>query len=171
MLQIRIQQGDDIVKWIWGILFAAIIGSIFISSFFFINNDAVKDETKLFIKTIIEEQQSELLSETENQQMKDFFTNFTDQNLPYPIIEGVNIPYFDEYTDPTYNENFMQYISVKYEQRDQNMFDTNIYFEYISYKADHNIDEVYFGQIVVRTYEKDHPEMDLISISPFEKQK
>lgn len=152
------------------ILFFFMIGSIVITSFFFIGNDAVKDYTKGFITEIITDQQSSRLTKAENEEIKEFFQRFEDLDLPHPIIENVEIAYYNVFTDPTINENFAQYISVQYKPITDISFDTDIYFEYISYTEDGNIDEIYFGQIDVRSYDADFNEVEIISIQPVEKQ-
>lgn len=153
------------------ILFILIIGSIVITSFFFIGNDAVKDYTKEFITEIITTQQSSALTKEENQKIKEFFQSFQDLNLPHPIIDNVEIAYYNVFTDPTINGNFAQYISVQYKPITDVSFVTHIYFEYISYTEDGNIDEIYFGQIDVRSYDDAFNEVEIISILPVEKQK
>lgn len=153
------------------ILFVLIIGSIVITSFFFIGNDAVKDYTKEFITEIITTQQSSRLTKEENEEIKGFFQSFQDLNLPHPIIDNVEIAYYNVFTDPTINGNFAQYISVQYKPITEVSFVTNIYFEYISYTEDGNIDEIYFGQIDVRSYDDAFNEVEIISILPVEKQK
>ncbi|WNF38260.1 hypothetical protein RJD24_07485 [Bacillaceae bacterium IKA-2] len=152
------------------ISFIFIIGSIVVTSFFFMGNDAVKDYTKEFIAEIITTQQSSALTEVENDKIKEFFHGFQELGLPHPIIYNVEIPYFDEYTNPTVNGNFAQYISVQYDPV-ANQFDTHVYFEYISYTADGSMGEIFFGQIDVRSYDENFSEIEIISILPVEKQK
>lgn len=153
------------------ISFIIIIGLIILSSIYFIGNDEVKDYTKEFIYETITLQHYEALTEEDNQKIKVFFQSFEDLQLPYPIIENVIIPYYGVFSDPTFNGNFSQYISVQYEPIDGTSLDTNIYFEYISYAKDSNLKEIYFGQIDVHSKDSEFRDIEIISISPMEKQK
>lgn len=144
-------------------VFAAII----ISSFFFIGDDQVKSYTTDFIYELITTGEVAQLTEEENDQLHLFIESFQAQNLPYPVIEGVKIPYFDVFTPATENEGYMQYISVKYEPVDGSSFDTFIHFEYIKNKS---MQHIYFGKIVVRSYNAEFSEIQLVEIKPMEKQ-
>lgn len=147
-----------------------IISGIMITSIFFIGQDEVEGYTKDFIVQIIEENYSEKLSEEDNEKIRQFFQRFEEQNLPKLTTENIVIRYYDVFTDPIFNENFLQYISVKYEEIDETVFDTNIYMEYISYKEQGIIDKIYFGQIVVRSHDREFTELEIIEIKPFELQ-
>lgn len=153
------------------LFFIIMIGSIIISSFYYASNDGVKKSTKNFIKEIIEQQYSQTLTNIDNEKIKEFFLSFQTQDLPHPIIDDVDIHYFDVFTHPTNNNNYSQYISVKYESVTDSIYDTNIFFEYISYSKDGNIDEIYFGQLVIRTSDVDQLNQDVIMVYPMEKQK
>lgn len=149
--------------------FILIIGSIIVSSFFFIGNDAVKDSTKAFIQEVIKNESSSQLTTEENAQIKAFFKSFKDHNLPHPVIDGVEIPYYDVFTEPTKNDDFLQYISVKYDTPDSTRFVTDINFEYILYNEKNgNPKEIYFGKLTVGSF---NAELDLISVTPMQKQK
>ncbi|WP_139193048.1 hypothetical protein [Anaerobacillus alkalilacustris] len=153
------------------LFFILMIGSIIISSFYYASNDAVKKNTKKFIQEIIEQQYSKTLTNADNEKIKAFFQSFQTLDLPHPIIDGVDIPYFDVFTHPTNNNSYSQYISVKYEDVTDSIYDTYIYFEYISYSKDGNINEIFFGQLVIRTSDVDQLNQDLIMVNPMEKQK
>ncbi|RXJ04334.1 hypothetical protein DS745_02820 [Anaerobacillus alkaliphilus] len=151
------------------ILFILIIGSIIISSFFFIGKDTVKEETKLFIREIILLNESQLLTSEENEEIKLFFESLEALNLPHPIIEGIEIPYYDVFTPPTENEEFLQYISVKYDQVTATVSDTDIHFEYILYnEVSKNPEEIYFGKLTLRSSDTD---VNLVAVHLMERQK
>lgn len=152
------------------IFFTFIISAIIVTSFFFIGENEVEDYTTDFIIEIIEENYYEKLSDEDNKKIQQFFLAFQDQGLPKLITEDIVIRYYDVFTDPIFNERFLQYISVKYEEVDETTFDTNIYMEYISYNEKGAIDEIYFGQMVVRSYDRDFTEIEITEITPMEKQ-
>ncbi len=152
------------------IFFTFIISAIIVTSFFFIGDNEVEDYTTDFIIEIIEENYYEKLSDEDNKKIQQFFLAFQDQGLPKLITEDIVIRYYDVFTDPIFNERFLQYISVKYEEVDETTFDTNIYMEYISYNEKGAIDEIYFGQMVIRSYDRDFTEIEITEITPMEKQ-
>ncbi|MCT8138381.1 hypothetical protein H1D32_11835 [Anaerobacillus sp. CMMVII] len=154
------------------IAFILIIGTIIISSFFFIGSDAVKDSTKVFIHEIVNNKGSQELTSSENEQIKQFFDSIQALGLPHPLIDGVQIHYYDVFTPPTENDEYLQYISVKYDPITGGGFDTDINFEYILYnEADGNPEEIYFGKIVVRSFDPDFSNKELLLVTPMEKQK
>ena len=147
------------------------MGSIFVASFFFIDDNEVEDYTTDFIFEIIEENYSEKLSNEDNEKIEQFFRGFQELNIPNLITEDVVIRYYDVFTDPIFNEGYLQYISVKYEDVDETTFDTNIHMEYIGYNDEGAINEIYFGQLVVRSYDRDFTELEIVEIQPMEKRK
>ncbi|QOY35482.1 hypothetical protein AWH56_022805 [Anaerobacillus isosaccharinicus] len=148
------------------------IGAIIISSFFFIGKDAVKEDTIAFIQEIVKNEYSEQLTDEENAEIQAFFDSFRENNLPHPLIDGVEIHYYDVFTPPTENENFLQYISVKYEPIAGGGYDTDINFEYILYDVETgNPEEVYFAKLIIRSYDADLTNKELMFVSPMEKQK
>ncbi len=147
------------------------MGTIVVTSFFFIGKDAVKDETKVFIQEIITHQQSEVLSNEDNEEIRLFFQSINDLDLPHPVIEGVEIPYYDVFTPPIENNKFLQYISVKYDQVTSSVYDTDIHLEYILYnELTGNPQEIYFGKLTVRSIAGDSTK-EVVSVYPMEKQK
>jgi hypothetical protein len=154
------------------ISFTLIIGAIIISSFFFIGEDVVKVNTKAFIEELIINEYSESLTAAENEEIKRFFQSFNEHQLPHPMIEGVEIHEYDVFTPPTENEEFLQYISVKYDAVEGHVFDTDINFEYILYNLETgNPEEIYFGKIIVRSYDAEFDSKELIYVGPMAKQK
>lgn len=132
-------------------------------------HNEVHENTQQFIVDIVENQASPTLSVEDNAKIETFFQGFLVQELPLPIVEGVEIPLYDVFTDPVRNENMFQYISVQYVEVDETKIDTNVYFEYIAYTSDGNIAATFFGQIVVRSDDQ-FVENEIISVRPMERQ-